>query len=178
MNNFRLIKKSIEVKHFLREISLYEDYWDTRRAERLEVQRETLNIPLIKENPSEGEIPEDTHKQKKTAFYDKFPHTINFLESVARELNSELSRVNIICLNPSGRVYPHTDDGKYYINRNRYHLVLQSRKGTEFISGDEKVIMKEGDLWWFDNKKLHEVKNLSDHPRVHIVFDLLPLPKQ
>ena len=39
---------------------------------------------------------------------------------------------------------------------------------------DETVRMLEGELWVMDNKKLHWAKNLSDKPRIHLIFDLLP----
>ena len=40
--------------------------------------------------------------------------------------------------------------------------------------GDEEVTMREGELWWFDNKEEHEARNESDHDRIHLIFDLEP----
>jgi len=36
--------------------------------------------------------------------------------------------------------------------------------------------MREGELWWFDNKQYHEACNESDEWRIHYIFDLLPQP--
>ncbi|MFN2328570.1 MAG: aspartyl/asparaginyl beta-hydroxylase domain-containing protein [Chromatocurvus sp.] len=41
-------------------------------------------------------------------------------------------------------------------------------------AGDEEVRMQEGELWWFDNRQIHEAYNDGDENRVHLIFDLLP----
>jgi len=33
--------------------------------------------------------------------------------------------------------------------------------------------MREGELWWFDNKALHEAMNLGSEDRIHLIFDVL-----
>ena len=75
-------------------------------------------------------------------------------------------------LRPHGRVYPHIDTGEYYRARDRYHLVLISESGSAMLCGDERAVMQEGEVWWFDNKQVHEASNLSGDDRVHLIFDL------
>jgi len=75
-------------------------------------------------------------------------------------------------LKPHGQVYPHTDGGDYYRLRDRYHLVLSSTQGSPMACGDEEVTMREGDVWWFDNKLTHSAFNTSGQDRVHLIFDL------
>ena len=58
--------------------------------------------------------------------------------------------------------------------RDRYHLVLRSAAGSWLKAGDEEVRMREGELWWFDNKQMHEAMNDGDQDRIHMIFDLLP----
>jgi hypothetical protein len=70
-----------------------------------------------------------------------------------------------------GRPGPHADIDEYDAVRDCYHLVIDAPAGTEFIAGDEQVVMEENELWWFDNKKRHCVRNVG--ARVHLVFDLL-----
>ena len=89
-------------------------------------------------------------------------------------LQSEVSRAKIVNLPPGGRVYPHIDRGEYYRYRDRYHLVLRSPHGSWLRAGDETVRMAEGELWWFDNKEMHEAMNDGDADRIHFIFDLLP----
>jgi aspartyl/asparaginyl beta-hydroxylase (cupin superfamily) len=66
------------------------------------------------------------------------------------------------------------DGGDYYRIRDRYHLVLVSAIGSPMACGDEEAVMREGELWWFDNKKPHEAFNRSDEGRIHLIFDLDP----
>jgi hypothetical protein len=42
------------------------------------------------------------------------------------------------------------------------------------MSGGETVRMREGELWWFDNKQFHESQNQSDDSRIFYIFGLLP----
>jgi hypothetical protein len=70
---------------------------------------------------------------------------------------------------------PNSYHGNYYLIRDRYHLILQSERGSELIAGDERVVMQTGELWRFDNKQMHEAHNLGDGDRIHVIFDVLPL---
>lgn len=38
------------------------------------------------------------------------------------------------------------------------------------MSGGETVRMREGELWWFDNKQYHESHNESEDWRIHYIF--------
>lgn len=33
--------------------------------------------------------------------------------------------------------------------------------------------MREGQLWWFDNRQVHEARNDGKEERIHLIFDLL-----
>jgi hypothetical protein len=109
-----------------------------------------------------------------TSLTTSFPKLYRFLLDFARQQNAMLRRISIVALEAEGNVSPHIDTGTYYARTNRHHLVLISPHGSEFSSGDEKAVLRERELWWFDNKKMHSVKNLSNDLRVHVIFDLLP----
>ena len=72
------------------------------------------------------------------------------------------------------RVYEHIDRGEYYGVRDRYHLVMTSVDGSCLKAGEEEVTMREGELWWFDNKAVHEAWNRGYQDRIHLVFDVRP----
>ncbi len=110
----------------------------------------------------------------KSDLYKQFPRTISFVKEIAMKEGAYVQRLVLALLLPEGDVYPHIDEGEYYRHRDRYHLVIESEKGSEFTSGDEKQIFREGELWWFANKEIHSVKNLNKTPRIHLIFDLLP----
>ena len=50
--------------------------------------------------------------------------------------------------------------------------LFNSSCGNCHVGGITKTL-NEGELWWFDNKKVHSVKNLLDKPRICVIFDVL-----
>ncbi|MFQ5756974.1 MAG: aspartyl/asparaginyl beta-hydroxylase domain-containing protein [Acidiferrobacterales bacterium] len=178
MKYFKLIKNHVDVRWLLDEIQRYPDPWsmNTGRQSKIEVQRESHSIPLrglVKSEIGDGKR-RNVHESRFTTTSRSFTEAIGFITTFAAERNAELGRAKLVKLGPGCRVYPHIDRGEYYRLRDRYHLVLRSANGSYLKSGDEAVRMKEGELWWFDNKQVHSAYNDSDEDRIHLIFDLLP----
>lgn len=178
MKYFRRLKHDLDVRPFLDEIASTPEAWDlsTGRQDKIAVQREAQSIPLrglVKSKIGDRKR-RDVHESRYTTTSRKFIVARAFLESFAAEQEAELSRAKIVRLMPGRRVYPHIDRGEYYRLRDRYHLVLQSATGSYLKSGDEEVRMRVGELWWFDNKAVHEAHNDGSAERIHMIFDLLP----
>lgn len=178
MKYFRRIKSGIDPKPFLDEIAAIDDAWDsaTGRQDKIEVQREALSIPLrgLRKSAIGARKRRDVHETRWTTGSKLYPRARRFLKQIAQDQAALLSRAKIVCLPAGRRVYPHVDRGDYYALRGRYHLVLRSAKGSWLKAGDEEIRMQEGELWWFDNKQLHEAMNDGDQDRIHMIFDLLP----
>jgi hypothetical protein len=103
---------------------------------------------------------------------------VALLESLASDLGGDLGRAKFARLPPGARVLPHVDRGEYYACRDRYHLVVDSDGQSVLTAGNEEIRMRTGELWWFDNKKVHSASNGSDRARTHLVFDLMPVNGQ
>ena len=73
-------------------------------------------------------------------------------------------------LPPGGSIDWHTDEGDTAKQYDRFHVVLQ--EGGLFFCGDETIIMKNQEVWWFDNQAPHSVDNDSDHDRIHLILDI------
>jgi len=181
MKYFRCITTDVDPAPFLAEIGAIENAWDasTGRQDKIQVQREALSIPLrgLRKSAIGDRKRRDVHESRWTTGSKRYPLARQFLENIARAEYSLLSRAKIVCLPAGRRVYPHIDRGDYYKVRNRYHLVLRSATGSWLKAGDEEVRMQEGELWWFDNKQVHEAFNDGDQDRIHMIFDLLPAAK-
>ena len=89
-------------------------------------------------------------------------------------LDGTLGRVTLVTLLPKCRVYPHVDSGEYTRIRDRLHMVVQSDSGSPLTAGTETVVMHGGESWVFNNKVRHSAATLSDEPRIHLMFDVLP----
>ena len=178
MQYFKRLKSDVDPKPFLDEIDRLDDAWAlaTGRQEKLQVQREALAIPLrgLRKSAIGNRKRANVHESRWTTTSRQFHWTRAFLDRFAQEQNSILGRAKIVCLPAGKRVYPHIDRGDYYRVRNRYHLVLRSTIGSWLKAGDEEVRMQEGELWWFDNKQMHEAFNDGDEDRIHMIFDMLP----
>ncbi len=186
MSNFKLIKKDIDISIFNTELNKYleNNRWGGTRAERVSVQRNTKNIMLrnnFLKNPEAYSTKEELtialanseNNVLEKYNYKHFQKTYKYLEDFADEKKSQLSTVMIVSLDAKEKVYPHIDFGDYYKKRDRYHIPIKT-KGSINICDGEVQEYKEGEMWWFNNKKTHEAYNDSHEERIHIIFDILP----
>jgi hypothetical protein len=177
LRNFRRVDYSINLGPLVAEVDAIEHLWlaNTSRQDRIPAQRETNSICLRgadrRRNPTLHQ--NDAMDCLDTMHAVECPKILNWLQGFAQRHHQALMRVLLVRLQPHGRVYPHIDRGEYYRSCDRYHLILRSPMGSQFVCGDETVLMREGELWWFDNQQMHEAVHEADGWRTHIIFDLL-----
>ena len=172
--NFFFIEKGVDTRPFLREIETHGK--DVPQYQKPPAHREAKHIGLRRavriagENVYHGNI-RDTAP---TARYALFSHTREWLEDFAKRHDAALERVQIAILKPQGKIFPHWDEGSYYLARERYHLVLQS-EGSRLKIGGQSGLFHEGEVWWINNRRIHAFFNDSETTeRIHLIFDLLP----
>ena len=180
-HRFTRVAKGIDVAALVSELAAAPETWlaDTSRQRKVRCQRDTQNIFLRvakKPLPPGAGNANDVHECRTTKTAQRFPEALAFCQRIADLEGGELGRATLVALQPGGWVRPHVDLGEYYRIRDRYHLVLQSRTGSPLTCEGETVVMREGELWVFDNKSEHQARNPSDQPRVHLIFDVLPAP--
>ncbi len=176
MKHFSLIQKDIDVNPILQEITRWPEAWDIQTGrQKVTVQREARAIPIrgLRKSKIAGRARRDVHESRFTTISHQFPQTTRFLCNWAERLDAKLSRAKLVNLSPGHRVYAHSDRGAYYACRNRLHLIVQS-EGSWMRCGDEENTMRVGELWWFDNKQVHEARNDGATDRIHFIFDLEP----
>lgn len=108
----------------------------------------------------------------------ELPEAWPLICEVLKESESrELGRVLITELQSGGAIDPHPDEGIVADHYERFHIPLRSEPGNWFscmIPGSkirEIVHMREGELWWFNHKRVHELDNRSHLPRLHLIVD-------
>ena len=151
--------------------------WDTSRQRNVRCQRNTENIFLRaakKPLPPGAKNANDVHESRVMRVAARFPQSLEFCENTAASIGGEIGRATLVALLPEREVFPHVDAGAYYRIRDRYHLVLKSREGSPLTAGGETVVMREGELWIFNNKARHSAVNPSKEVRIHLIFDVLP----
>ena len=181
MRHFELIQKDIDTRPYLDEITANAELWsmDTSRQEKIVTQRETQTITLRSHAP-QASIDSRVRRAKPigyrgqpSAMASRLPRISAWVDELVRSLDGAMGRAVMTNLRPHGTIHPHTDDGLYWLLRDRYHLVLKSAVGSRFKAGDEELLMHEGQLWWFDPTVRHEAFNDSDEDRIHIIVDVL-----
>jgi hypothetical protein len=181
MQYFKLVEKGIPVENLLDEVEAHSQMWyvDTSRQEVITKQRETHAITLRSHAP-QANIDSRIRRAKPFGYKGQlsemaadFPLVCRYVDDLVQELQGTPGRVVMTKLRPHGKIYPHTDDGLYWLLRDRYHLVLKSPGGSHFKAGGEEVYMREGELWWFDPTVEHEAFNESDDDRIHVIVDVL-----
>jgi aspartyl/asparaginyl beta-hydroxylase (cupin superfamily) len=139
-----------------------------------------MAVPLrgLRKSALRGRKRRDVQESRWTSGSLAYPVARQFLRDIAEELDCSLGRAKLVSLPPGRRVYPHIDRGEYYRLHARFHLVLKSPQGSYLRAGAEEMTMHEGELWWFDNKQVHEAYNGGNDNRIHLIFDLLPTINQ
>ncbi len=176
LRNFRLVRSGVDTSALLAELAANADAWalDSWRQQNVPAQRHTESIRLRAAVAAPGEDADDAQATRLAPTASRFPAALAFMASVAAELRAAPQRAMYVRLAPHKQVFRHIDTGAYYRARDRYHLVLRSEGGSPLTSGDERCVLHEGELWWFDNKRPHEAFNPGDSWRIHLIFDLLP----
>ncbi len=181
MQYLKLVTSGIDVGPFLDEIGAHSELWyvDTSRQERISKQRETHAIAL-RSHADTAVLDSKVRRAKPVEYRGRptpmalhFPFASEYVDQLVRIMDGVMGRAVMTKLKPHGTIYPHSDDGLYWLLRDRYHLVLKSANGSHFKVGGEEVRMQEGELWWFDPTVSHEAFNDSNEDRIHIIFDVL-----
>lgn len=180
MRYLKRVTAGIDVGPLREEIEANSELWyvDTSRQEKISTQRETFAIALWCHGETAGDdsrlrrAKPLAYRGRPTPLSRHFPRTTGYVEQLAQIMDGTLGRVVLARLKPQGTVYPHADDGLYWLLRDRYHLVIRSAKGSRFKLRDEEALMQEGELWWFDHTVTHEAFNDSDQDRIHVIMDV------
>lgn len=114
--------------------------------------------------------------------YDKLPEARDLIESLMHTIGAkELGRAMVVSLKAGGHIPLHEDQGAYADHYERFHIALQSDDRNSFLietdrNQGEWVHMKEGEAWWFNHKRPHQLWNLSSAPRLHLIVDAVSKP--
>lgn len=172
MKNFKLIKNGLNLEAIRNELTAAPaDLWFNTKGN---AHTSTRSVQLRSHKPTPGKTYHNIQETIDMPAWNILTETRQFVLDFLHEAGGELGHVRLTNLNGEAEIPPHIDEGEYWAPRNRYHLVITSEHGTLFTAGDETITMKENEFWWFDNKKMHQVKNLSQKTRTHLIFDILP----
>ena len=93
-------------------------------------------------------------------------------QQVMASFGEVLARSRLMKLDAGCEVQYHVDFNYHWYTRVRIHIPISTNPGVVFYCGAEKVHMRAGECWIFDNWRRHNVINASTQGRIHLVIDL------
>lgn len=182
MRNFRKLADNVDVVPLLLELTTQPELWDQNRLRTthpMTPHKQVSDIWLrfndlaLYEQTGEASHVVDEHESINFPALRLLPAARNIIFSLmARVQGERLGRCLITRLPPGGKIDPHVDGGSHAAYYERFHVVLQAEPGSMFRAGDETVMMRPGEVWWFDNAQEHEVINNSGDDRIHLIVDI------
>jgi hypothetical protein len=145
------------------------------------------NIIMCRYAPMAPDIATNVQEQEKTknnlfavdyegraAFMDVLDPLIYKLFTLIK--GTHLGGIGIIRLLAGRNIEKHYDLGLSAQFYQRFHITIHGPAECFFICGEgddeERVAMRDGEVWWFDARKLHAVENHSSKDRVSISCDI------
>ena len=81
-----------------------------------------------------------------------------------------LGGVLITRIPPGHGIDKHVDKSWHVDYYDKFYVSLQSQPGAKFFCGDEVLEPETGDIWRFDNRLEHWVRNESDKDRITLII--------
>lgn len=178
-NNYTYVGKVdvSDVKQKLFDLDIWEDKFvkelSEHRSSIEEVHEHTQVVPLLWSYDGVSSL--DVNPKHK--YYEMFD-TDSFIDRIKPHLESTygngfIIRMLFAKLKAGGVISKHKDNGIGLEAPHRVHIPIITNDEVFFEVGGEEKNMKEGEMWEINNQKLHEVDNVSEFDRIHIIVDYL-----
>ena len=143
---------------------------DTRRQNEVAYHAQTKSYRLTQGVLGDAKDIFHTEGVEKTNFYDARPKCVEFLNQFVSDYGGEIHRASLVLLPPKAEVFSHIDAGTYYEGKDRLHITIQGEYMMQV--GTDVRKFKQGELWFFDNKKIHSTRNNTNIDRITMIFDV------
>ena len=175
MKHIKILKTGIDVSPMLAQLAKYSDDWGhQKKLEGVELQDpdefltySTVLQLVIGAIEYPGQYVGNSEICIGLPTMERHTAVVDFV----RQHFGTMRRCAYLGLPVGAVVGSHRDYGSYYLGKNRYHLCIQGRYWYK-VNDDEEIIVEPGTLFWFNNKLVHEAKNIGDVERISFVFDV------
>lgn len=195
--NFHLVSRGFDVRPLLHKLEARSDLWESGLRETYagSAHRQSRSIMVRWVPPPDGDdmmasfvagaigkpdgllerVLASTDSIDYPAAAVLMPHIGEAVMSVLEQLGAigELGHVMLTRLPRGGAIAAHTDEGAYAELYDRFHLCLQGDDGNVFVCGREEFRPAAGDVFWFNHKREHLVRNSGAEDRIHLIVDVM-----
>lgn len=177
MRHFQLIDEGVYVAPVLRELAEHPELWDqnTQRKIAPGTPHAQMSDIWVRYDALPFGPADKPHVPVNYPAWDALPSLKPIVfDLMARVEGEMLGGVLITKIPPGCGIEPHTDEGWHVEYYEKFYLSLQSTPGAKFgcaHRGDREELEPEtGDIWLFDNRKVHWVVNDSDQDRITCII--------
>lgn len=184
MNHFRFIDRT-PVTSILAELDGHPELWNAHRVRKdvpgtPHAAMDDIWVRYNDVGPFErGERPwvefNDLHLPINYPAWAALPTLRRLVFSLMAHVEGDmLGGILITRIPPGGKILPHVDRGWHVETFEKFYLSLRSASGAIFGCDHrgvkEELNPKPGDIWLFDNRKLHWVENGSSEDRITAII--------
>ena len=97
-----------------------------------------------------------------------------YFEEIIDSFKCPKHRIRLMRLKAGTVIREHCDPGDTWaLGQIRLHIPVVTHEEVHFYLNGERVMMREGELWYLDFSKPHHIENRSPIDRIHFVLDLV-----
>lgn len=176
--SIRHLSSGFDVAPLVQQIEAHPEIWNTHRmrTEQYQTPHNAVSDIWVRYNAWDkftGDIAafNGPHESVWYPVVDTIPAVRGLVQDVYNSVNgSELGGVLITRIPPGGEVKPHVDGGWHAGYYDKYAVQLKGNAQQAFCFEDSRLSPEPGDLYTFDNSKLHWVTNDSDSDRMTLII--------
>ena len=167
---------NLDVRPLVQQISCHPSVWNRHSARRAGYSPHlTLDDIWVRynaiENLTSAQAFNEPHESVWYSVVEEIPAVKTLVFDVMRWVQGErLGGVLITRIPPRGRCDPHIDEGWHARYYEKFAVQLAANEKQSFCFEDAQLVTRPGDLYTFDNSRLHWVENPSDEARMTLII--------
>jgi len=177
MDNFRLIAKNIDVSGVLEQLTAHPELWNQYTERKAgDSPHKAMTDIWVRFRPKAELV--DTEDYKTPHIPEWYPSRRLLpdverisLDMLAKVRGVQLGGVLITKIPPGGKILPHHDRGRWHAEfyNTKIYVPIQSNPDCINICEEDKICMRPGEAWFFDNLKVHSVENNGNVDRITLI---------
>lgn len=175
MKNFHLIKSGIDIALLGDQLARSPELWDANPQRRGGVHAEMTDIWVRYRAIEELKEPKNYREPHFGVFYPAW-HALPALRPIVFDLMRDVEAVHlgailITRIPPGGQILPHDDRGSWHaeFHNCKIYVPIANNPDCLNICEHDRLVMKTGEAWTFDNLRTHSVENNGDTERITLI---------
>jgi hypothetical protein len=183
-DSIRLMASGFDVSSLGQQLAGHPEAWNahTQRTEAYETPHKAVDDIWVRYNAwsnfkGDRVAFNNAHTSVWYPVISKIPAAWSLARRVMRKVGGrQLGGVLITRIPPGGEVLPHIDTGWHAGYYEKFAIQVKGNKDQAFCFEDAKLSPEPGDLYTFDNSRMHWVSNDSNEERITLIICIRRMP--